>query len=1651
MRPKRKDEKKQEEEVDFSTLPPWSAFTVIVEWHPYLSDLKSLFPTSQFFPLSREEIILFSRDRGTIPPELSDSQLTAEILGKALRDKLLNLDVQGRKAKKETIQKYELSEKQRAEAIEKGQVPQDNPIPQSNPSKPDRIYLISGFPRSQEEAECMGRYGHCVHLLMFVKPEASELKAQHQRLLEEYEIRCRQGIDTGPAPIEPGIPENWRYLQNAAWTSPKNSPLRNLMIWSLEFQQNRPQEEEEIKEEEEKKTKKKKGKKEDYKRKEEMKKLEEKKKEEMRKMEEARKLEEAKKKEEEKKKSEDAKKKDEPKKKVTKDEAKLKKEEDLKSDEKPEMIDNTPPDPKKVFIQDLLQRITDLSHLFIKYQNWKEVSQLHPLFPSLLSQDLDPLPATEKVSPQATPEPYRLIADLPSQDDAPRPWDLRVISALLGSNDDLCAGTEYFLASMLQTLMHSQDYITYSYEQSQAVFEEFRGKVSARTESSRDLVEATKIADQCNEAEVTARTLEFDLGVSIWEVERRFLDNLIVPGIGRRMMPGKAEKSYGRRHAEKCQIYPFSSFSIAEFERMMLIKYIEEALEEKTSEKWDLSDREYSEKLSASLLKQVISRALINDPEQVPVYYSRDDSLILILTYLVPSSGSKTFCWEGKWRVRPNYHQWYKYLKAEMPVMDFYDIDEGRVGPIMEKTTVAFPSDGAVITVKEFAVGPRVVSEAQREELYSSRFLTYLVKDNVFFGAREGEIWFHFPDKSRVICESGTLHLGQPGLTVKFSGSEVLQELSSMAFRSELGGEAEINRVITGKGSVIRYLQEGGVQILFANGNVSCLKEGVWTCVNNRGMRQTRGCEQGEAGVCEVDEIPCAEVSDPDTLVRTMMRSDGVTVISYLDGSTITEHADGTKIFSSEAEILIESPAYAPVKVILNEDQGEIFETYMMDGSIVRSSLEHIAVYFCDKSVLRVCGSNVTFVTGETVMKMQQNLQDVEEEMENAGPGVYIGDIYSNKISTRDSNNNYFEVTADGKIRTEVNAINKVSVNPRIFIIENTGEGYELLDTAQMESIKLRTSENPRVYHEGDLEYHCYYTPISTNLLTKGQLPGSILSKYTYSNIFATLKPQRITEQVEENPNFFTLRNFTKHPEFTAEKRERFLEDLARYNDWKLLQNSGRNEFGVEDLRDNNTKASEFHIKLKIFMYRQDISLHSRETFDEFRQKMLDFISEEIHLENLEHERISSEIIIKKREATLVHPSPVFIKTPRIREAPEKIQPEVPESSYRAGGFLNYFISKEGKSFLETHPPLHKPTDTSIKPLPEVNLEDLPPEELKGYETMKNSFNPLASSPNPNARSLESENPFIALDPEIRSKQKYQARPVVLKPVTRPSVFAEVDRLQKLREQAEKDAAEEYSLIKSKNFNVYGNPRPEKPTVNALRTSSPDTAPNAKFILTESATDRRIRTVSQSNRVHIKAPTVQAMRREGTHSVLYRALMKKQSYQEMIETQNMMVSAYTSDPLKRSLQVLPASLRFGVVRVGEVYEMTLMLKNEDNQLLRFSVRQANRREGKVLFRPAPIAPGMFVRVLAEVFVRVPEKIETEFEIATKTEIYKIPVFVNAVSNEEFERVNEEAIRMHGRSVLKPMVKARTFNNSTFRWGESTTSDAVLPKLPRMGN
>ena len=71
------------------------------------------------------------------------------------------------------------------------------------------------------------------------------------------------------------------------------------------------------------------------------------------------------------------------------------------------------------------------------------------------------------------------------------------------------------------------------------------------------------------------------------------------------------------------------------------------------------------------------------------------------------------------------------------------------------------------------------------------------------------------------------------GLIVKFfSNGDVYQEYKDNKVRK---GDQEVSRLITGKGSIIKKLANGSIEILFANGNISHSQEnGIWITTNNK-------------------------------------------------------------------------------------------------------------------------------------------------------------------------------------------------------------------------------------------------------------------------------------------------------------------------------------------------------------------------------------------------------------------------------------------------------------------------------------------------------------------------------------------------------------------------------------------------------------------------------------------------------------------------------------------------------------------------------------------------------------------------------------------------------------------------------------------------
>mmetsp|Transcript_5576 Transcript_5576/g.4244 ORF Transcript_5576/g.4244 Transcript_5576/m.4244 type:complete len:207 (+) Transcript_5576:4411-5031(+) len=183
-----------------------------------------------------------------------------------------------------------------------------------------------------------------------------------------------------------------------------------------------------------------------------------------------------------------------------------------------------------------------------------------------------------------------------------------------------------------------------------------------------------------------------------------------------------------------------------------------------------------------------------------------------------------------------------------------------------------------------------------------------------------------------------------------------------------------------------------------------------------------------------------------------------------------------------------------------------------------------------------------------------------------------------------------------------------------------------------------------------------------------------------------------------------------------------------------------------------------------------------------------------------------------------------------------------------------------------------------------------------------------------------------------------------------------------------------------------------------------------------------------AGRQYAIAPSVEAVRKQGQHQMILQAIEKKQTFPELINQANAMVTSVLHDPLKRSLNVMPSSCSFGLVRAGAVHEMILTLKNEDSISQRVVVKPcADKRLAIQQLEFGPIAPGMIKKVTITVLSNSPEddfNIKEEVQIITKTDIFKIPVEARVLPDDKYEEAVREQQALKGRATGTSRVRER---------------------------
>ena len=146
------------------------------------------------------------------------------------------------------------------------------------------------------------------------------------------------------------------------------------------------------------------------------------------------------------------------------------------------------------------------------------------------------------------------------------------------------------------------------------------------------------------------------------------------------------------------------------------------------------------------------------------------------------------------------------------------------------------------------------------------------------------------------------------------------------------------------------------------------------------------------------------------------------------------------------------------------------------------------------------------------------------------------------------------------------------------------------------------------------------------------------------------------------------------------------------------------------------------------------------------------------------------------------------------------------------------------------------------------------------------------------------------------------------------------------------------------------------------------------------------------------------------------AIEKKQTFSELINQANSMVTGVLHDTLKRSINVMPSAVVFGSIRTGTINEIMMTLKNEDQIAHRITIKPVS--DKRIVVKQLEygiIAPGMLKQISVSIRVaedepNLPIKVDDVIQIVTKHDVFRIPVSANILSASEFEGANDQNLQ-----------------------------------------
>ncbi|KNC99251.1 uncharacterized protein SPPG_05507 [Spizellomyces punctatus DAOM BR117] len=1032
---------------------------------------------------------------------------------------------------------------------------------------------------------------------------------------------------------------------------------------------------------------------------------------------------------------------------------------------------------------------------------------------------------------------------------------------------------------------------------------------------------------------------------------RRYIEN-----IHELVRSGQMEAPASSRthHLENIEIQKFSNqVDLEETQRILRQLEFEELLEPnqwESDQDGPLSDWHWLEHHNSHAFMQILQGAQVLNPEVRVKVSEREAAVLLAVMGPGPAGATQAgveFDCQAKTKVgfglfSELYDNKSQYLNPVQPERTYVYSTGNQIIHYHEDCTFMYPNTGVHIRHRKVKQMDKEIDSCT--SLYSRNFIMSWRGPQTLRGLPYFTASFEDGTVFGVSINSAGEKLVQAstadGLTIEWSASgTVFQKnlsLNSSPSFSDVANGEEMGRLITPEGTVVKYLHNNEVQVLFANGNVTTQRQsGVCTSTNAEGTKLTTAKDRPPT----VESVKIICEKDLASKHVNVTREDMVIVKTDEAGQTTCEHADGTsiatKLVAGTSELETDEACKKPVEINI-KCRGYASLMFNRDSGVTRLEFPNkIVVERWFKSgeseaSYRILKGDLLLeidCTGKALFKPASYQQHVHEEA-----GSHYINWLDGSLVMHDWAGNRFEIDKSGQSRVNLmqtdgkatsapspesitsllgqralcSSLSNISYRPgnapRLFLLREDGSGLELLRDLDTLNYLIEYKDKPSVKIIDEPLQQSPSSLCLTILVSDDDTEDSYIAK---SQQGAIVK----------------YRQLICHPRVTQHLRKLVMSDMKALENWKVGKEQSSNGYAMYEKLNPDAENVAEELTTRQSTIEDDKLVYGRDrntTEQAIRQK---YLLKESDL--IQKRAAGQEIYDHSKQLQASTPTtskPVALYPDENSRVPSRKRRSL-QRLLRDGDVIpGYFSSPEGQISPDKLDPIPRKVDTA--PAADSYASDIVCSKPAPVDIGKTNEVP-SSEENPSQ-----ESSLAMQDVPTVSSEKEHTPHSVIQP--NPNDLPTNPR----------------------NVDVLGRPRRSKvPLPAVLRSSKPGMVPNAHYIAVEAHARRQINTASTAR------------------------LTKNEEL-----------------PSLGTFDVLPSQIKFGTVKAGESSEATLTIINVGNDSARFKIKHQPGSCITSSYKQGPVAPGM--RKEVQLVLRAPEAdkqtLKEVIQVITESWILNVP-------------------------------------------------------------